>query len=101
MKNQAPPPRFERGTVGLEVQKSSVSPVYRVLWCLSTPIYRGKFVQAAPCFYGVVRVLLQNCTGQDGIVSPLHQAETRRGDSNAPVQLGIAKHIEVPDPVIG
>ena len=30
-KKKAPPPRFERGTVGLEVQESSVSPAYRVL----------------------------------------------------------------------
>ncbi len=30
-KKKAPPPRFERGTVELEFQKSSVSPVYREL----------------------------------------------------------------------
>ena len=38
---EAPPVRFERTTIGLEVQKSSVSPVYRAPWCLPTPIYRG------------------------------------------------------------
>jgi len=41
MKNQAPLPRLERGTAGLEVQKSSVSPVNRELWCLSTPYIRA------------------------------------------------------------
>jgi hypothetical protein len=91
--------RFERTAIGLEVQKSSVSPVYRALWCLPIPIYRGKNVQAVHCFYGVVRVLHQNCTRNSRIKSKANQAEIRKGDSNTSVQLGIATHIEEPDPV--
>jgi len=41
--------------------------------------------------HAVLPQLHQNCTAH----------EARKGDSNAPVQLGIAKHIEEPDPVTG
>ena len=54
--------RFERTVFGLEDQKSSVSPVYRELWCLPTPIYRGKNVQAVHSFYAVTQILHRNCT---------------------------------------
>ena len=58
------------------------------------PAQAGLLVQAVHCFYGVVSILHRNCTGHCGIVSHLHQAETRKGGSNTSVQLGIAKYIE-------
>jgi len=45
--------------------------------------------QAVYTFHGLVRKLHPNCTAH----------EARKGDSNAPVQLGIAKHIEELDPM--
>jgi hypothetical protein len=81
---------FEPWTYWLRVGKDSVSPVYRVLRCLPTPIYRGKSVQAVHSFYEVIRILHRNCTGGGGIARPIHQAETRKGDSNTHVKLGVS-----------
>ena len=82
---------FEPWTYWLRVGKDSVSPVYRVLRCLPTPIYRGKSVQAVHSFYEVIRILHRNCTGYGEISQSMSQAEIRKGDSNTTVLLGVSK----------